>query len=372
MKAIVLQENLNKWLGVVGRLVSGRGQLPVLSNVLIEAETDGLQLSVTNLEIGIRVMGGGRVEKTGAVTVPVKSFSEFVASLQSGNVELEAEGDKLKVSSGKSHAVFAGIPASEFPVLPKLGGSTAGVQSKLDKKWIQEISSQVAYCAATDESRPVLTGVRFEHDGDNLIVTATDGFRLSRKTMAVEGATNKISSGMILPSRTIMELAKIVSEGKKGTVDMEVVEENNQVVFGYDNVELISRVLEGNFPDVTRIIPASFKCEVIADRESVTRALKAAAIFARDSANIVKFKISDSIMKIEAAAQQTGESAVEVDVDKKGDDGEIAFNYRYVLDFVNSLEDEQVVMQMNDSLSPGVFKGEKSKGLVHVIMPVRM
>ena len=371
MKAVILQTDFNKWLTVVGRVVPNRGQLPVLANVLLEAEKGELRLTATNLEIGLRVVVGGKVTETGAITIPAKSLAEFVGSIPAGNVEIETSGEKMKVSGGKMSATFTGIAATEFPVMPGSVDVGKGKSFKLKKKLMEEIATQVAFAAAADESRPVLTGVMMQPEEKGLVITATDGFRLSRKTIAgvVMGSEGK---GLIIPARTMLEMARVVGEGKKEELIVGLLPETNQVVMEYDGVEMLSRVLEGNFPDVEKIIPRDNNCRLTVDREEMLRAVRAAGIFARESANVVKFKIEDTKLTISASATQTGESEMEMEVEKKGEDGQIAFNYRYVLDYLNSVNAERVTFGMTESLAPGVFGVEGDPGLTHIIMPVRV
>ncbi len=373
MKATINQGDLNKWLSVVSRVVPNRGQLPILANVLIEADKEGILLSATNLEIGLKVTAGGKINEEGALTIPAKSLGEFVQSLPAGNVTLATEGEKLKIEGGKLAATFTGISATEFPVISKLDEKKDGHRAfKLKKQLIEDVAGQVAYAAASDESRPVLTGVKFETSGDKLLITATDGFRLSRKIITAEEGSKNFEKGLILPSRTVVEMARIVSEGKKDDVELGMAGESNQVVLSYEGIYLSSRILEGNFPDVDKIIPKTEKTEIVLDKEELMRAVKAVSIFARDSANVVRFKIEGEILSVEASSSQTGESRVEIEADKKGEDGQIAFNYRYVTDFLNSVNSERVVFKMNDSLAPGIFGVEKDTSLVHIIMPVRV
>jgi DNA polymerase-3 subunit beta len=243
---------------------------------------------------------------------------------------------------------------------------------RLKRKIIEEIAKEVAFCAATDESRPVLTGVLFNVDGKFLKVTATDGFRLSRKLIELDDEITGIDKGLILPARTIMEMSKILADGKKEGIELGIVGESNQAVLGYENVELASRVLEGNFPDVERIVPKEWKTEVVCEREELLRAVRAVGIFARDSANVVKFVVSSDGLKIEASSAQTGESKVIVEAESEGEDVSIAFNYRYVLDFLASLSHERIRLRVNDSLTAGVFGLDKREDLLHLIMPVRV
>ena len=380
MRAILLKDDLTKGLGIVSRVVARRGQLPVLANVLIFAAKSGLRLAATNLEIGLQVEVGGKVEEEGAITVPGRNFAEFVGSLGEGNIKLETEGEKLKIGmigGEKSAATFAGIAASEFPSFAPSTGSTSHTTSplratggqapiKIKKELLLETASQVAYAAAVDESRPVLTGVRIQKSGDSLVFVATDGFRLSRKL--IQGSRFSVQDSIILPARTILELARVVESEE---IIMEAVKENNQVIFSCGDVQLVSRVLEGNYPDVDKIIPKDFKTELVIDREDLGRAIRTAGIFARENSNIIRFKIAGSRINIYASGGQMGESENEIEMEKGGEDVEIAFNYKFVLDFLGSISEERVKLRVNDGLSPGVFAGEKDKSLIHLIMPVR-
>lgn len=370
MHATVLQSDLNKGLGIVGRVVATRGQLPVLANVLIEATKEGLVLAATNLEIGLRVTVGGKVTEPGAVTIPGKSLGELVGSLGGESLDLQTEGEKLKIKTGKSVGMLTGIAASEFPSFApstSLRATEGQTPIKIKKELLLEIANQVAYAAAVDEGRPVLTGVKFSAQDSILTAVATDGFRLSRKL--IQDSRFKIADSVILPARTILELARVVESEE---IMMETVKENNQVIFSCGDVQLVSRVLEGNFPDVDKIIPQSFKTEVILDREELAGALRVAGIFARENSNIVRFKIQGSGFKITASAGQVGENESEIEIEKEGEDGEIAFNYKFVQDFLGSVGEERIRLKINDSLSPGVWAGEKNKDLIHLIMPVRV
>jgi DNA polymerase-3 subunit beta len=203
-------------------------------------------------------------------------------------------------------------------------------------------------------------------------VTGTDGFRLSRKQIELDDEIEGLDKGLILPARTIVEMSKILADGKKEGIELGIVSESNQAVLGYENVELASRVLEGNFPDVERIVPKETRTEIVCEREDLLRAVRAAGIFARDSANVVKFVANDSKLRIEASSAQTGESKVLVEADIQGDDVSIAFNYRYVLDFLNNLNYERIRLRVFDSLTAGVFGINGSEDFLHLIMPVRI
>jgi DNA polymerase III subunit beta len=366
MQVTILQSDLTKGLSYTAKAVSSRGQLPVLANVLLEASEQGLVISATNLEQGIRVEVGGKVDKPGSITVPARNFAELVSSVAGSQITLSADNEKLTIKSDKIKAVLAGIAASEFPVLPKV---TSDKSSRLTTSLIGEVASQVAYAAAVDESRPVLTGVQFVTKESQLIATATDGFRLSRKRLVSEGTQ---LSSVILPAKTVLELARIAADSGETEIGMQVVSENNQVIFVCGAIQLISRVLEGNFPDTEKRIPTEFRTEVTVDRQEFTKALRTMAIFARDSNNIIKFKVEGSQIKIMASSSASGGGEAEVEAEITGEGGEIAFNYKYLLDFLGGNTAERIVMKINDNLSPGVFVPEQDTSLTHLIMPVRI
>ncbi len=372
MKTTVLQSDLAKCLGTVSRVIPSRGQLPVLANVLLEARKDGLTLVATNLELGIRVMVGGKIEEEGDITIPAKNLTEFVSSLPAGSVDLSTDGEKMLIKGGKLSATFTGISAMEFPVVPKIESVQGGRIVKIKRAMMEKVAKQVAFAAATDESRPVLTGVVFMSEGNILKITASDGFRLSRRFIEMERGLWLSDKRLILPARTLLEMSRIAAEGKKEEIEMAEIAENNQVIMAYDGIQLTSRILEGNFPDVEKIIPVDTRTKITLDRQEMLRAVKAVGIFARDSSNIIRLRIQDGGMMVEASATQTGESTVELEGEKTGDDGQIAFNYRFVLDFLNSVDSERVTFGMNDSLASGLFGIDGDNELLHLIMPVRV
>lgn len=361
MRFQIHQDVFAHGLSIVSRYTANKGQLPILANILINASKGGVFLSATNLEMGIRVDIGGKVEVEGQTTVPAKNLAEYVASWPSGTIEVELKEEKLIVKSSKSQAAFATVDAHEFPNIPKNSEEGVEVPSEIFK----EISQRVAFAASVDDSRPVLTGVKFIVNSSELIVVATDGFRLSQKKIIV----NADIPAVILPARSIIELAKLV---ESETVKMNVVAENNQVIFDLGKTQLTSRVLEGNFPDVAKIIPKEFRTQVTVDREEMLKAVKSAGIFARENNNIVKCLISNNQCLVRATGSQVGENEATLDAEVSGDEIQISFNYKYLLDFLNSVSCERILMKFNESVSPAVFMEEKDETLIHLIMPVRV
>ncbi len=366
MKFQLLQENLNNILSLITKIVSAKVDLPILANILVTAEKNQLIFSATNLEMSMIIKITAQVEKTGKLALPAKTFQEVVLSLPPGKITLEQEQEKVKIICKKTFVQINGFSSEEFPLIPQIKPSTESW--KIKGKFLKKICSQVAFAAATDESRPVLQSVLFRPEKEQLLVVATDGYRLSKKELK---GSFKEDAELLIPARTLLEMGRILSEE-----DQEIVivpdKKQQQVTFLTKEVQLISRLIEGNFPDFEKILPTSFQTEVILDKEELERALKTASIFARESANIIKFKIQNTKFKISADAAQVGENETELTAKIKGEAMEIAFNFRFIQDFLNAVEDEEIILKVNDSLSPAVFTSQKTTRFLHLIMPVRI
>lgn len=370
MKLTVLQENLNKGLGVAGRAVAARPQLPVLSHVLLSAEKGRLKISATNLETGINLWVGAKVETEGAVSVPAKIFAEFIASLPPEKVELTLEEGKLKVVSGRFEASFNGLDASEFPKISSVKGEP--LLSLPGKELVQAVN-QVAFAAASDEGRPVLTGVYFVAKDGELKLVATDGYRLSVKNLKTglkEEGAEVLSKGLVIPARAFQEAARAASED--GEVKIYYLAEANQLIFAVGETEVISRLIEGQFPEFEKIIPteAKIKAQVVAG--SFSQAVRVAAIFARESANIIRFELKKEGIQMSSNTSQIGENTNLVEATVEGGEEKIAFNSRYLMDFLGAVGTERFGFEMTGPLNPGMFKPENDTSFLHIIMPVRV
>lgn len=374
MKISLLQENLAKGLGLVSKIVSSRVQLPVLANILIATDKGKLKLSATNLETGMNLWLGGKMEQEGKLTIPAKIFFEVVGSLPQETVLLEKEGEGLKISCGRFKSKINGIAAEEFPVLPSLrDGKKIKETFHLEKGVIENSLRQVIMAAATDESRPIFTGVKMEIGEKKLRMAATDGYRLSVKT--VDGISGlKTHKGFVVPARALIELGRAlaVSETVEGDVVIAATEEERQLILAFGEVEVVTRMLEGEFPDFDKIIPISHTTSITVETEELFQAVRAAAIFAKDSANIVRFKVSDKGLLISANTPQVGENEVELSGKKSGEDTEIAFNSRYLLEMLNVIEVKELGLEVSGPLNPGVFKSKEDAGQIYIIMPVRV
>lgn len=372
MKLTVLQENLHKGLSVASRFVSSRAQLPVLSNLLLTTEKGRLKISATNLETGVVLRIGASVEEEGAVTIPSRILAEYVASLPAGKLELAVKGAQLKITGGSSKADFTGLPAGEFPDMPKADEKNsltfAGDQ-------LRETVTQVAFAAAADEGRPVLTGVLFVLKDGELQVVATDGYRLSLKKIKADKELidrEELKKGLLLPARTLGEVARLTGEGAEGVIRLSITPETNQVVFGLEEATVISRLIEGEFPEFEKIIPPRGPGKVEMDKEELTRAVKTAAILARESANIIRLKPEKNSVLISSGSSQSGSNETKVEAKVEGVSEGIAFNSRYLLDYLGAVDADRIVLEMSTALSPGVFTTDKDASYLHIIMPVRV
>lgn len=373
MKVTLLQENLTKGLTIANRSIATKPQLPILGNILLTAKEGRLRISATNLETGINLWLGAQIKQEGSVSIPARAFTEFVSSLPAGKIDLSLDQNSLKIKTDSHQAKFNTMAASEFPSIP-FWSDQKGIQ--LEKETFVQAINQVAFSSSGDDSRPVYTGVNFLFGKEGLRMVATDGYRLSLKKL--ENIKNEKTSGneekqeLIIPAKTLREIAYIADSNEAQNINFAVTKEANQIIFSFGDVELVSRLLEGEFPDWQKIIPQKGKTQISVDTEELTRAVKIAAIFARESANIVKFKIEDKELVISANTSQIGENKSVLNIKREGPEEKIAFNYRYLQDFLNIASKDVVRLEIDGPLAPGVFRLEGEDSFLHIIMPVRV
>lgn len=366
MKITVLQENLIKSLLQTNRIISPRSQLPILQNVLLKTQDNLLKVIATNMETTVMSLVGVKTFEQGEVCVSAKLFSELVQSLSPGTLDIMENEGTLKVSNDKIQANLATMPGKEFPALP-MEFKSAPTELKTDV--LKNALAAVLFAAATDEGRPLLTGIKIMPDKGGLVFASTDGYRLSVKTVNEPGL--KISD-MVVPAKALAELYKMISDGKEAATVVKMGQsEDGQLLFEFNDSKIATRLIEGTYPDFINRIPKSFNTKCIMDREALAKGVKSAAIFARDNANIVKMAISAESTVISANAPQVGGNMVTIDARTEGEDAEIAFNSRFLLDFLNNCESTEIEFEMTGSLNPGVFKPVGDESFIHIIMPVR-
>lgn len=367
MKVSLLQENFYKGLNTVSRSVSTKATLPILSNLLLSSDKGSLKLSATNLETGINLWLGAKIEEEGAICLPAKLITEFISSLPAGKIDLESKENNLFLTSGSFKATLTGLPAKEFPEIPEKEEEAA---LSFDKNDFLQAVSQVVFSASSDEGRPALTGVLVKPGEKEVSLVATDGYRLSVKKV---GAGLKIKEDLIIPARTLLEVSRIIQEQEETKeIGLSLAKNQSQVIFSLPQAELASRLIEGAFPSFEKIIPEKFETKTLFDREEFLRAIKTAAVFAREQANIVKLKIEQGKIIVSAETGSVGSSETEINAQTEGGSLEIAFNYRFLLDFLNAAGGEEIVFEVSSPLSPGSFKVKGDNTFFHIIMPVRI
>lgn len=361
----VLLENLKASLSLAQHGVSSRSQLPVLLNFLLEAKKEGLFVSSTDLELGINIKIPAKIESEGEITVTAKTFFDFLSNIGSEKITLKQEGTMLELTAEKVHSKFPTIPATEFPKLYQTKGKLAGEFKKED---FDKQVSRVVFAASLDSGRPALSGLLIKSEEKGISLVATDGYRLSLK----EGFSDSAGKGvgqLLLPARVLKELVGIKEQGM---IKLYTSEENNQVVFEIGDVSLVGRLIEAEYPEYQKIIPQDFGTKAVFNREDAASAVRACSVFAREAANIVKMTIGKDKIIFSSSASSVGENEIEVEAKIEGEENEIAFNVRYLLDFFSSVDDDEVSFEMTGPLSPGVFRLGKDKDFLHLIMPIRV
>jgi DNA polymerase-3 subunit beta len=377
MKVTCLQENLARGLAIVGRAVATRTTLPILSNILVETEDSRLKLSATNLEIGISCWIGARVEEGGATTVPARLLSDFVNSLPAEPIAMELNGKSqtLKLSADRYRAEIKGIDASDFPILPTVD---QGIRFTLDPVRLREMVGQVAIAAASDESRPILTGILTVIDPDTgrLTMAAADGFRLSVREDAVEVPIAERLS-VNIPARALLELGRVSTEEDE-PLEVAITDSRNQILFRLSNVDVVSQLIDGTFPDYERIVPAGHTTRAVLNSKAMQSAVRIASFFARDAANVVRLAVQpgDALQPgsvlISAQSAEVGGNQSELEASVEGEAVEIAFNAKYLLDLLGVIGAEQVALELTTPSSPGVFRPLDDTPFTHVIMPMHI
>jgi len=366
MKITFLSGNLQGKISFLNHAVSTRGQLPILSNFLLQAKNGKLTISATDLEIGISASIPVNVETEGEVTIPAKNFTDLLTNMANQKITLSLEGETLNLTGEKVKASFQTMPAEDFPKLYEEKGDEIISTKKSD---IEEYIQRTAFSAAIDSSRPALSGVLLDKDKDEVLLVATDGYRLSLQKNVFK-ASEGLTKPLVVPARIIKELLSIKEDGDM--VKIFVSEKNNQILFLQNETVLVGRLIDAEYPDYEKIIPTEFSTKVEVERERLYNAIKICSVFARETANIIKFSIEKNKIIVSANSPSVGEDAVDVDATLTGESNEIAFNAKYLLDALSAINDEFLIFEMNGPLNSGVFRIKGDNSFLHLIMPIRV
>jgi len=367
MKFEALQSNFAKVLGQVNRIVSSRTTLPVLSNLMLSTDKGKVRLSATDLEVAITSFCPAKIEKEGKLTIPARLLSDFVANNHDEAITFSIEKENiLSLKSEHYTATINGISAEEFPTIPSIPSENV---IKLDSKELADSIKKVIIATAMDETRPVLAGIYFEFRANTLILAATDSFRLAEKKIElIESLGEK---KIIVPSRTMAEVLRLIS----GLEDIDTVLlsfTENQVAFRIGETEVISRLIEGLYPNYAQIMPKSHKIRMVAKNKELLDAVKLSFLFSKNSASNIRFSSDGKNIIVSSAASETGETRSKVAAEITGDKVEIAFNARFILDALQIISSEKVALEFNDEASPGAIRGEKDKNFTYIAMPLKI
>ena len=377
MKLSGLQENFKHGLFVIGRIAGKNINLPILNNILIEASGGNIKMVATNLEIGATCLVRGKIEGEGAFTVDSKIISDYINLLPNTKVNMETADNFLIIEADNYKTKIVGQAADDFPLIPVVDKNIFySAEISIFKKAL----SQVVFAVAINENRLELSGVLFNFNQNKLILAATDSYRLAEKKIDIKtNSKNKEDQKIIIPAKTIQELIRILSGMREddgaGAEEKEIkfYLSDNQILFTVGKIDLVSRVIEGQYPDYKQIIPATNKTRVIVNRAELTRAVKASALFSKTGINDLNldFPRGKNEAVISAASGQTGENTVILKAETTGEDNGVVVNYRYLLDGLNNIDAENIGIEIVDANTPCILRAEKESDYFYIIMPIR-
>lgn len=367
MKLEILQENLSTALNQIHRIIPNKPQLPILSSILLEATKSVITLSATDLYVGIKTVVPGKISQAGTLAIPGKIFYSSINSLDPGKLTLSLAGNTLTIVSKNNKTTLQCLDATEFPEFPEMNGET----HTLNITSLEDIQQMVGFSTSIDPTRPVLTSLLFQFSQAGLLVVGTDGFRLT--TLELSAEKIKTASQFLIPAKAITEVTRIAASQEVKDVSLEISEELKQVVMIIGSTQLYVRLIEGEYPPYKKIIPSRYTLEVELDGVEFENQLKRAQVFARESSNIIRLKFSKGELVITAISSSYGKHEGKMMIEaKSGSEGEIAFNSKYLLDFVASLKPEKIKFFMNESLTPAMMRPDNKENYQYVIMPFRV
>jgi DNA polymerase-3 subunit beta len=374
MKLSCLQENLKRGLAIVSHAVAGKSTLPVLSNILLATDDGRLKLAATNLELGITCWIGAKIDEEGAVTIPAKLLSDVVGGLPNDKItlELDSRTQTVNLTCARFEASIKGIEADEFPVIPTIADREPTASFPPDL--LRETIEQVAFAAATDDTRPVLAGVLMRLKSKAATFAAADGFRLALRTIELPEPIAEPQE-VIVPARALTELARIIGD-VEGNVEVTVTPSGGQILFHTESTDLVSRLIEGRYPDIERIIPSTFATRTVIETQDLAKAVRLASYFATASSNIVRLTIESGgdlgpgKLTISANAAEVGDNKGVLDGMVHGEGGQIALNVKFLGEALNAIKTPQIALETQTPQNPGVFKPVGADGYIHIVMPM--
>lgn len=365
MELTVTQENLARALTAVGRVASTKTQLPILGNILLRTDGNRLLIAATNLEIATTQYIGAKIAKPGAITIPARLVSEFISSLPKSSVDLKVVGDNLHIKSDKYNSIINGVIADDFPELPTINESSS-IRYSIKTDDFKQAVSQTIITTSNDSTRPVLTGVYWHSFEGQLILAATDGYRLSERRLVA--TTSEISA--IIPTQTLQEVLRTIVDDSD---EVDILFDETQVRFRINEAEIISRLIDGNFPDYRQLVPKKSDTNITISKADFTRVTKISGLFARESGGSVTLTADEGkkSLSIHSIASQLGENTSEATADVQGD-GQVTLNSRYLTEALSVIDGETVNFSFSGKLAPCVLQStDKDTNYYHIIMPLK-
>lgn len=374
MKISCTQENLNQGLLAVSHVATKNANLPILSNLLFKIENRILTLEATNLEIGITANIRGKAEEDGEFSVDARLLANYIALLPKERIDLELNGEELKIECQKQKTKIKTQSSSDFPLIPKISKENPCI---VDIKSFKQMVTEVVFAASNSESRPELSGVFMGFNSNELIMAATDSYRLAEKKIHL--IENKvIEKKVIVPVKTLQEVSRILSIFREDTSlenieSMEIYLTENQIMFSYNGIDVISRLVEGQYPDYTQIIPTGFKTRARMNVAELTKSIKTSSLFTRNGIFDIKLSldVNNKEVVITSSSSQSGENISSISAEITGENESVILNYRYLLDNLQIINSDFVDIEINDGNSPCVIKSEKNDKYTYIIMPIR-
>lgn len=373
MKFKINRDHFANGLSQVLNVVGSKATMPILSNVLIEAEKDQIFLTTTNLDLGIRCQIKADVKETGSVTLPVKRLAGIVRELPNVDVSVDGSANhQVKLTSGGSNFKIMGIGKEDFPPLPEFGDEKSYT---LEQAELTEMLKSVAYAQSNDETRYILNGVYFSFGEGKLTLVATDGRRLAHISKEMEVPADS-AGAIILPAKTVSELLRLLDKGEKLKINFNERRAAFQIASDsddsglVDSIYLYSKVVEGNYPNYQQVIPKETHQRIKLERELLLQCVHRAALVCSEKANSVKMKLTNNLLEITAQSPDFGEAHESMAIDYTGPDLQVAFNPQFVIDPLRALNKDEVFLEVKDDVSPGVIKTLES--FICVVMPVRL
>jgi DNA polymerase-3 subunit beta len=372
MKVVLTRGDLLKGITTVQSAVASKNTMPILANVLLEARDKKLEFVATDLDMGIRCSVQAEIVEKGNITINAKKLSDIVRELPEAQVELEIDDShKMILVCKKSNFKIHGLPKDDFPILPEVKKDKV---FKIKGSLLQEMIQKTIFAVSSDETRYVLNGVFFQVEGSKLRMVATDGHRLAFIEKKIENKTDNKAS-VIIPTKTLHELVKAVSElgrGKEEDLMVEVIATDNQIKFVIEDVEIISRLIEGQFPNYEQVIPKESDKKIEASVSNLAAATRRVKILTSEKSNSIRYQAKDNKLTISSKTPDMGEAKEEIDVEYKGEEISIAYNAQYVLDVLKNVGTEAVNIELTQPLSPGILRPKGDADYLCVIMPMRV